>query len=169
MRNVLILCTGNSARSILGEAVMNHLGSGRVRGYSAGSHPKTAPHPMALQCLDAAGIANHGLHSKSWDRFTEAQAPRLDLVLTVCDAAAGESCPLFPGDAPKVHWGLPDPPAAASDEERWARFCAVRDALEARIKALLAIPDAEWDRADFGHRVADLHAQLPILLAPSNR
>jgi len=169
MRNVLILCTGNSARSIMAEALVNHFGEARVRGYSAGSQPKAEPHPLALRCLAEAGVATTGLHSKSWDDFSGDDAPRLDLVVTVCDAAAGEACPLFPGNAPRVHWGLPDPPAAASDEERWARFCAVRDALEARIKALLAIPDAEWGRVDFARRVADLHAQLPMPLAPSHQ
>ncbi|MHA7833070.1 MAG: arsenate reductase ArsC [Algiphilus sp.] len=165
MRNVLILCTGNSARSIMAEAMFNHLDGERVRAYSAGSHPKTAPHPMALQCLAEAGIDTSGLHSKSWDIFTEAHAPQLNLVLTVCDAAAGEACPLFPGNEQRTHWGLPDPPAAASDEARWARFRVVRDALRARIDALLALPDADWDGEDFAQRVADLHQRLPQPLA----
>lgn len=161
MRNVLILCTGNSARSIMAEAVINHLGGERVRAHSAGSHPKAEPHPMALECLAEVGIDTAGLYSKSWDAFTGARAPRLDLVLTVCDAAAGEACPLFPGKAQRAHWELPDPPAGASDDERWARFRAVRDALQTRIDALLTIPDADWDRDDFAQRAAELHNRLP--------
>lgn len=161
MRQLLILCSGNSARSIMAEALINHRSGKRLRAYSAGSHPKAEPHPMALKCLAEAGIDTAGLHSKSWDTFTGAQGPRLDLVLTVCDAAAGEACPLFPGNAQRVHWGLPDPPAGVSDEERWERFCAVRDALQARIDALLTIPDADWDRDDFAQRVSALHHRLP--------
>lgn len=161
MRNVLILCTGNSARSIMGEALINHLDGRRVRGHSAGSQPKAAPHPLALAALREAGIPTDGLHSKTWDAFAKATAPRLDLVITVCDSAAGESCPLFPGRAVKVHWGMPDPPAAGDESAKRRRFGAVRDALQARIAALLAWPDADWDAPDFGERVAALHTALP--------
>ncbi|WP_084191242.1 arsenate reductase ArsC [Algiphilus aromaticivorans] len=160
MRHVLILCTGNSARSILGEALINHRADGRVSGHSAGSQPKAAPHPLALECLREAGIATEGLHSKSWDAFAEADAPPLDLVITVCDAAAGESCPLFPGRAARAHWGMPDPPAAGDETAQRARFAAVREALAARIDELLRWPDADWDAPDFAQRAQALHDRL---------
>lgn len=162
MRDVLILCTGNSARSILGEALINQLGAGRVRGHSAGSQPKAAPHPFALETLRAAGIATAGLHSKSWDRFAGADAPALDLVITVCDAAAHEACPWFPGPAIRAHWGLPDPPAACDAAAQRARFAAVREALRVRIETLLSWPDADWDAPDFAARVQALHDGLPV-------
>lgn len=161
MRHVLMLCTGNSARSILGEALINHLSDGRVRGHSAGSQPKAAPHPLALECLREAGIAIEDLHSKSWDVFAQADAPPLDLVITVCDAAAGESCPLFPCRAASVHWGMPDPPAADNAAAQRKRFAAVCDALRARIARLLDWPDADWEKPDFARRVQALHDQLP--------
>lgn len=160
MRHVLILCTGNSARSILAEALINHLSNGRARGHSAGSHPKAAPHPLALECLREAGIGTEGLHSKSWDTFTGKDAAPLDLVITVCDAAAGESCPLFPGRAARAHWGMPDPPAAGDEAAQRARFAAVREALAARIGALLRWPEADWDAPDFAQRVQALHDGL---------
>lgn len=162
MRNILILCTGNSARSILGEALINHLGAGRLRGYSAGSRPKGAPHPLALDTLREAGIATEGLSSKSWDAYTGPQAPPLDLVITVCDSAARESCPYFPGPAVKAHWSLPDPPAAGDEAAQRRRFRAVREALRARIEALLALPDTAWDAPDFAARVQSLHDRLPL-------
>jgi protein-tyrosine-phosphatase len=161
MRHVLMLCTGNSARSILGEALINHLSDGRVRGYSAGSQPKAAPHPLALETLREAGIATEGLHSKSWDVFAQADAPPLDLLITVCDAAAGETCPLFPGRAARAHWGMPDPPAAGDEAARRRRFTAVREALAARLGELLSWPDAAWDAPDFAQRAEALHARLP--------
>lgn len=162
MRHVLILCTGNSARSILGEALINHLGGDRVRGHSAGSQPKGAPHPLALEALQAVGIATDGLHSKSWDRFAGDGAPALDLVITVCDAAANEACPWFPGPAVRAHWGLPDPPAAGDAPAQRARFAAVREALRVRIDTLLSWPDADWDAPDFAARVQALHDRLPV-------
>lgn len=158
MRHVLILCTGNSARSIMAEALINHRGGGRVRGHSAGSHPKPAPHPLALAALRSAGVPTEGLHSKPWDRFVTAEAPPLDLVITVCDQAAGETCPLFPGPARKVHWGMPDPPAAGDESAQRRCFAAVRDTLDHRLEALLSWPDAAWDRPDFAARVQALHA-----------
>jgi protein-tyrosine-phosphatase len=160
MRHVLILCTGNSARSILGEALINDRSDGRVRGHSAGSRPKVAPHPLALECLREAGITTLELHSKSWDTFTGSGAPPLDLVITVCDAAAGESCPLFPGRAARAHWGMPDPPAAGDEAAQRRRFTAVREAMAARISELLAWPDADWDAPDFARRVQALHDRL---------
>ena len=161
MRHVLILCTGNSARSILAEALINHHSDGRVRGHSAGSQPRAAPHPLALDALRDAGIATDGLHSKPWDVFTGKDAAPLDLVITVCDAAAGESCPLFPGRATRAHWGMPDPPAAGDTIAQQRCFAQVRDALRARIIRLLAWPDREWDSPDFARQVQALHDRLP--------
>lgn len=161
MRTVLILCTGNSARSILGEAVINRLGAGRVIAYSAGSQPKGQPHPLALETLAEAGWPADGYRSKSWDEFVGDHAPGLDLVITVCDSAANETCPYFPGRAVKVHWSLPDPPAAADEATRRARFRAVFEALQARVIALLALPEAAWDAPDFAARVQAIHDALP--------
>lgn len=161
MKNILILCTGNSARSILGEALINHLGAGRLRGYSAGSQPKGQPHPLAIETLREAGVATEGLASKSWEVFTRANAPPLDLVITVCDSAANESCPYFPGRAVKAHWSLPDPPAAGAEAAQRARFAAVRAALEGRIAALLALPEPAWEASDFAQQVQAIHDQRP--------
>jgi arsenate reductase (thioredoxin) len=161
MRNILILCTGNSARSLLGEALINHLGAGRLRGYSAGSQPKGQPHPLALDTLREAGIDTAGLSSKSWDAYTGPQAPPLDLVITVCDSAARESCPYFLGPAVKAHWSLPDPPAAGDEAAQRARFRAVLAALRERILALLALPESAWEAPDFGQRVQAIHDQRP--------
>ena len=115
MKNVLILCTGNSARSILGEALVNHLGGGRLRGFSAGSQPKEQPHRLALEILAAHGLPAEGYRSKSWDEFAAAGAPKLDLIITVCDSAAGEACPPRRAAAPRASragWGGPPPPQA---------------------------------------------------------
>lgn len=161
MHHILILCTGNSARSILGEALINHLGPGRLRGYSAGSQPKGQPHPLALETLEAAGIATAGLRSKSWDEFTGPDAPKLDLVVTVCDSAARESCPIFPGPAVKAHWSLPDPPAAGDETAQRARFLAVLQALEERIRALCRLPESVWTSPDLRAQVQAIHDQLP--------
>jgi arsenate reductase (thioredoxin) len=122
---VLVLCTGNSARSILGEALLNHLGRGAVRGFSAGSRPVGRVNPLALRVLAENGIATDALRSKSWDEFGRADSPAMDLVVTVCDSAAGESCPWMPGAPLRAHWGLPDPAAVQGSEER--RLKAFRD------------------------------------------
>lgn len=135
--NVLFLCTGNSARSILAEALLNRLGEGRWRGFSAGSFPKGEVHPMALELLGARGFPTEGLRSKSWDEFAGPDSPRLDLVITVCDNAAGETCPVWPGRPARLHWGIADPAAVAGPGQR-AAFAAACDELEARIAAFLA-------------------------------
>jgi arsenate reductase len=141
--SVLFLCTGNSARSILAEATLNHLPAnrGRFRAYSAGSHPKGGPHPLAIELLQSQGIPTEGLRSKSWDEFAGPDAPRLDFVFTVCDQAAAEQCPYWPGQPVTAHWGLPDPAAVeGSDEQRRKAF---RDALviiRRRIDLLAALP-----------------------------
>ena len=141
--NVLFICTGNSARSILAECVFNHLGQGRVRAWSAGSHPTGKVNPFALQALQQAGIGCENVSSKSWDSFAQADAPALDLVITVCDNAAGETCPVFFGrGAPpaKVHWGYPDPAAVTgSDADKAAAFASTLTALRQRIARLLAL------------------------------
>jgi arsenate reductase len=139
--NVLFLCTGNSARSIMAEAILNHKAAGRFTAYSAGSHPSGAPRPEALQQLASAGISTVGLRSKSWDEFAAPGAPHMDFVFTVCDNAANEVCPFWPGRPMTAHWGIPDPAAATGTSEQIAR--AFRDAfiiLDRRIGLFLALP-----------------------------
>lgn len=139
---VLFLCTGNSARSILAEALLNARGGSKLRGLSAGSQPAGRVHPQALAKLAAAGIDTAGLRSKSWDEFSA--GPPIDIVITVCDSAAGESCPAFPGRALRVHWGIPDP-AAAAPADVAADFERAYDAFDRRIDRLLRIPFVELD------------------------
>ena len=141
MTNILVLCTGNSARSILGEALLNARGGGRVRGFSAGSHPTGAPHPLALATLTAHGVPTDGLSSKSWEAFSAPDAPTLDAVITVCDSAAAETCPIWPGAPVSAHWGLPDPAAITDPEAARAAFEATYQALARRIDRLLAEAD----------------------------
>jgi arsenate reductase len=139
--NILVLCTGNSARSILGEVVLNRLGAGRITAFSAGSQPKGAVHPGALRLLAARGIDTAGLHSKSWNTFTGPDAPVIDLVITVCGSAAGEACPIFPGMPLRAHWGLPDPAAVNGDDTAVdAAFAQTWDWLTLRAEAMLALP-----------------------------
>ena len=132
--NVLFLCTGNSARSILAEAILNHRGNGRFKGFSAGSQPKGEVHPLALALLGDKGLPVTGLASKSWDVFAAAGAPRMDHIITVCDNAAAEACPVWPGRPASAHWGLPDPAAVhGSDGERRRAFEQTYEALGRRI------------------------------------
>ncbi|HEX2667051.1 MAG TPA: arsenate reductase ArsC [Gammaproteobacteria bacterium] len=139
--NVLILCTGNSARSILAEALLNARGAGRIRAYSAGSHPGGEVHPLALAVLRTCELDTAGLRSKSWDEFTGEDAPRMDVVITVCDQAAAEPCPLWPGAPVRVHWGLPDPAAVTGGEaERLAAFARTFTLLERRVELMLGLP-----------------------------
>jgi len=143
--NVLFLCTGNSARSILAEVLLNHWGNGRFRAYSAGSFPKGRVHPMALETLRSMKLPVDGLRSKSWDEFARPDAPTMDFVFTVCDQAAGEICPIWPGNPVTAHWGIPDPAA----EEGSAQAAAFRDTyrrLDARIKLFTALPLEKLDR-----------------------
>ncbi|MFA6122201.1 MAG: arsenate reductase ArsC [Sphingomonas sp.] len=137
--NVLILCTGNSARSILAEVLLNTLGRGRFRGFSAGSFPKGAVHPMALEVLRASGMSTEGLRSKSWDEFSGPDAPAIDIIITVCDNAAGEVCPIWPGHPVTAHWGIEDPAAVEGEGQRHAFETAMRY-LSNRINLLLALP-----------------------------
>lgn len=141
MKTVLFLCTGNSARSILGEVALNHLGHGRVRAFSAGSRPAGAVNPGALRLLARKGIHMSGLRSKSWAEFAGQDAPPIDIVITVCGSAAGEACPVFPGRAVHAHWGLSDPAAVSgTDEQVDAAFEQTWNLLRDRVEALLALP-----------------------------
>jgi arsenate reductase len=139
--NVLFVCTGNSARSIMAEALMNHLAGGRFRAWSAGSQPKGVVNPFARQTLETWHIPSDGLRSKSWDEFAQPEAPTLDFVITVCDNAAGEVCPVWPGQPMTAHWGAPDPAAhEGSDEDKAMAFMAVGITLKRRIELMLALP-----------------------------
>ena len=142
IRNVLFLCTGNSARSLLAEALLNRDGEGRFRAYSAGSQPKGEPHPMAITILREQGFDTTGLRSKSWTEFTGPDVPQMDLIITVCDNAAGESCPVWPGKPIAAHWGIEDPAAVEGEGHREAFETALRY-LKNRISLLLALrPEA---------------------------
>jgi arsenate reductase len=142
--NVLFLCTHNSARSILAEALLNAVGAGRFRAYSAGSSPREnqQPNPMALRVLQEAGISTAGLASKSWDVFAAPDAPHMDLVITVCDNAAGEVCPIWPGHPATAHWGYADPSETpGSDEARHQAFRATLHAIKRRLDILVSVPE----------------------------
>jgi len=145
--NVLFLCTGNSARSILGEAILNHLGNGHFRGFSAGSHPKGQVHPMSLEILKENEIPIEGLRSKSWDEFAVPGAPQMDFVFTVCDNAAGEACPFWPGHPMTAHWGIEDPAAVTgTDLMRHAAFADAYRFMRNRVLAFTSLPLASIDR-----------------------
>ena len=144
--NVLFLCTGNSARSILAEAILKDLGKGRFRAFSAGSHPAGKVNPLALELLQRQHLDTGGLRSKNWDEFAAAGAPQLDFVFTVCDNAAGEVCPVWPGKPVSAHWGIADPAAATgSDEERRKAFAAAFQLLHRRISLFASLPLAKLD------------------------
>lgn len=164
MKNVLILCTGNSARSILGEAILNRVGQGQFRAFSAGSHPKGAPNPLAIELLQELGYPTNGLRSKSWDEFTNAGAPKIDLVITVCSAAAGEACPHFPGTPMRLNIPVYDPsdaPGGIADQR--AAFRQAYDRLTAKITALVALLAACPVPEDFGPE--DFHKQFAAITA----
>lgn len=155
--NVLFLCTGNSARSILAEAILNRLGAGRFKAHSAGSFPKGAVHPLALDLLQRENHPTAALRSKSWDEFATSDAPPLDFVFTVCDQAAGEACPVWPGQPVTAHWGLPDPAATSgTPAEQGLAFADTYRCLERRIGAFVALPLARLDRMALQHRLADI-------------
>ncbi|MCX7815132.1 MAG: arsenate reductase ArsC [Tepidimonas ignava] len=159
--NVLFLCTHNSARSILAEALLNHVGQGRFRAYSAGSSPRPnqQPNPLGLQALREIGVPTEGLRSKSWDAFAGPDAPVMDLIVTVCDNAAGEVCPVWPGHPVRVHWGYPDPSAGdAPDDVKLQAFRTVRDRLRQRLQALVERCPADVDAAGL-ERLAHALAQ----------
>lgn len=155
--NVLFLCTGNSARSILAEAYLSHRGRGKFRAYSAGSHPTGQVNPLAVELLQRCGIPAGGLRSKSWDEFAAPLAPPMDFVFTVCDRAAGEVCPVWPGHPVTAHWGAPDPAAVEGTDEQKMR--AVQEAfriLERRIDLFMCLPISSLDRMSLRERVRQI-------------
>ena len=161
MISVLVLCTGNSARSILGEAILNHLGKGLVQAHSAGSQPRPEPHPAAIELLRDLGHDTSGLRSKSWDEFAAPDAPPINLVITVCDSAAAETCPVWPGGPEHVHWGQPDPAAEQGPGD--SIETAFRDAyatFEARARALLAL-DLDQPIATHRPQIAAISQDIP--------
>lgn len=155
IRNVLFLCTGNSARSILAEALLNRDRAGRFRAFSAGSQPKGEPHPAALALLKEQGFPLAGLRSKSWEEFAGPEAPQLDLIITVCDSAAGETCPIWPGHPTTAHWGIEDPAAVEGEGQRQA-FQNALAYLHRRISLLLNLPEAELDALAWRDRVREI-------------
>jgi arsenate reductase (thioredoxin) len=155
--NVLFLCTGNSARSIMAERLTERWGNGKFRGFSAGSHPKGVVNPMTLAVLEQAGLPTTGLRSKSWDEFALPGAPVMDFVFTVCDDAAGEICPVWPGQPVTAHWGVPDPAAATGTEvERMMVFRQVFGMLQHRIQIFASLPFAALDRIALTRRVQEI-------------
>ena len=160
--NVLFLCTGNSARSVFAESILNRLGAGRFRAFSAGSHPKGAVHPFALDLLGRLNYPTRNLRSKSWDEFAQAGAPALDFVFTVCDSAANEICPLWPGQPMTAHWGVPDPAAAeGSEAERRLAFAEAYRMLNNRIGILVSLPMASLDKLSLQRRLDEIGKTAP--------
>ena len=157
--NVLFLCTHNSARSILAEAILNNLSvsQGRFRGYSAGSHPSGKPNPFALECIRNAGLSIEGLRSKDWDEFAQPGAPKLDFVFTVCDNAANEVCPVWPGQPMTAHWGLPDPAAVeGTDDEKRKAFSATFRHLSTRIGIFTSLPMSKLDKLSLQKKLEEI-------------
>lgn len=155
--NILFLCTGNSARSIMAEAVANHISKGRLKAYSAGSQPAGKVQPMALEALQATSVDTDGLRSKAWDEFSTADAPVMDIVITVCDRAAGETCPVWPGQPMTAHWGVDDPVQVEGDDARKRK--AYTDALSLlrhRIALLLSLKPEALDRLTLQNRIRDI-------------
>lgn len=160
--NVLFLCTGNSARSILAEAILNKEGAGRFRAYSAGSFPKGEVHPAALSLLSELGYPTDGFRSKSWDEFASEGAPPLDFIFTVCDNAAGEVCPVWPGKPVTAHWGIEDPAAVEGPGQR-AAFWTAFQALQRRIQLFLALPLESIDGMTLANRLREIgKAESPV-------
>jgi arsenate reductase (thioredoxin) len=155
--NVLFLCTGNSARSIMAEAILSRKGAGRFATYSAGSHPKGAVHPYALDLLMKLNYPTQELRSKSWDEFAAAAAPQFDFVFTVCASAAAEICPVWPGHPMTAHWGIPDPAAAdGTESERRLAFADAYRVLDSRIRIFISLPIASLDRLSLQKRLSDI-------------
>src|SRR5579863_9368711 len=161
--NVLFLCTGNSARSILAEVLVEHWGKGRFRGFSAGSFPRGTVHPLAVELLERLNLRTTGLRSKSWDEFADDHAPVMDFVFTVCDQAAGEVCPIWPGQPITAHWGFPDPAAfVGPGVEKRALFADVFRQIENRIKIFAALPLEKLDRLAIQRQVRELGTRLGV-------
>ncbi|MGH8443207.1 MAG: arsenate reductase ArsC [Nevskiaceae bacterium] len=162
MINVLVLCTGNSARSILAEVLINHHGAGRFRAHSAGSKPAGKVNPLALRVLEERGLPTAGLRSKSWEEFATPTAPSMDMVITVCDNAAGETCPLWPGTPARAHWGLPDPAAVTgSDAEKLDAFRETARLIEARARRLTAMHDPAHENRQLEAELRRIHLESP--------
>lgn len=157
--NVLVLCTGNSARSILGEMLFNHLGKGRVKAYSAGSKPAGQINPLAIETLRAHGVPCEGARSKSWDEFAQPGAPMIDFIFTVCDNAANEACPVWPGHPTTAHWGIPDPAHVEPLEARREAFEQAYQSLYKRISAFLALPFESMPREDIVAAARRIHEE----------
>jgi arsenate reductase len=155
--NVLVLCTGNSARSILGEVLFNVLGKGRFIAHSAGSKPVGRVNPFALELLGQHGLSTEGLRSKNWDEFTAPGAPKIDFVFTVCDNAAGETCPIWPGKPFTAHWGIPDPAGVVgSDEAKRAAFKMAYNQLARRIQLFMSLPIEKLDKLKLKEKLAEI-------------
>ena len=155
--NVLFLCTGNSARSILAEAILNGQGDGRFRAFSAGSKAKGQVHPLALKVIEAMGYETAGLRSKNWDEFAAPGAPQMDFVFTVCDDAAGEACPVWPGQPITAHWGIEDPSYATGNEfQREAAFVQAAKYMKNRISAFTSLPLESIDRMALGTKLKQI-------------
>lgn len=157
--NVLFLCTGNSARSILAEALLNKEGAGRFRAFSAGRFPKGQVHPMSLEVLRSLGFETEGLRSKSWDEFAGPAAPPIDFIFTVCDDAAGETCPIWPGHPVTAHWGIEDPARVEGEGQREAFLTALRY-LRRRIELFLALPLESIDRLALKSKLREIGRQV---------
>lgn len=155
--NVLFICTGNSARSIIAEGLLNNMGGGRFKAYSAGSHPKGAVHPLAIQALEAVRVPIGDFRSKGWEEFAQPGAPQMDFVFTVCDQAAGEVCPIWPGQPMSAHWGMPDPAAVeGSDEVKAKAFRDTVVTMKRRLDLMLALPLERLDRLALHREVKDI-------------
>ncbi|MGE0071946.1 MAG: arsenate reductase ArsC [Thiomonas sp.] len=160
--NVLVLCTGNSARSIMGEALINTLGRGRFRAYSAGSHPGGVVNPFAIEQLKAIGYPTQTLRSKSWDEFAQPGAPEMDFVFTVCDKAAGETCPIWPGHPMTAHWGFEDPAAVqGSDDDKRRAFQKVFHQIRSRVQSFVSLPLDKLDAAAIRREIVKI-GQTPV-------
>ena len=157
IRNVLFICTGNSARSIIAEGMLDAMGAGRFRAYSAGSHPKGAVHPLALRQLERMRIPTEGFRSKGWAEFATPDAPRMDFVFTVCDQAAGEVCPVWPGQPMTAHWGMPDPAGVEGPEAiRDKAFVDTAATMKRRLELFLSLPIDKLERLAIQQQVRDI-------------
>ena len=153
---VLVLCTGNSARSILGEVLFNALGKGKFKAYSAGSKPAGKVNPGALELLQQQGFSTEGLRSKSWDEFAAPGVPEIDFIFTVCDNAAGETCPIWPGKPATAHWGIPDPAQVEGDVARRAAFRKAYEQLARRIQLFMNVPIEKLDKLTLKEKLAEI-------------